>query len=552
MTKLLSFFEAFLLLLVGATVVACGSSQSNDKELLDTLDRELARSEKYVEVRQKRIDELEKMRDSMDVSNEQLFRINNLLYDNYASFQFDGAQKSLEDNLSLAEKLDDITRKIDISVKLGMLYTTAGMYLEARDILMPLDTLSMTHAQKVEYMKTQQRFYREFSEYAPRPDMKKEAEQMRDYYRKRLFEVYNKDSKEWLLLAVETAMTEDKMSRADSLNAILFMGAPESSRDYAIYAYNQALIDFALGRPYFRDWYVRSAIADIRSATKDNASLASLARQFIYDGQYEERAFKYVMVSMDDANFYNAKLRPWQIALFMPFIEHAYQEKAETAARTQWILMGVLFLFAVYVFVMFRRERRFASQISAKNERIEQINSDLQRNNNDLQSLNKQVLEANGVKEKYIALLLTRCSDYIEKMLKMQRKISRRIADSDAKSLEKELSASVLMDAEMRDFYDMFDKAFLSLYPKFIEEFNTLLQDNHRIEPPEGEKLNTELRIFALVRLGIDDSSKIATLLRYSPNTIYNYRAKVKSRAKGPRDEFEDKIRTIGSFKKGS
>jgi hypothetical protein len=316
-----------------------------------------------------------------------------------------------------------------------------------------------------------------------------------------------------------------------------------------MYAYNQALIDYALGRDNFRDWYVRSAIADIRSATKDNASLASLARQLFLDGENVDRAFKYVKASMDDAIFYNAKLRPWQIAQFMPVIEQSYLQRAEVARRTQWILMGVLLLFALYAFVIFRRERRFAAQIGAKNDRIEQINSDLQRKNDELQRLNENVLEANAVKEEYIGLLLAMCSDYIEKMLKMQRKISRRLSDGDTKSLEKELSASKLMDAEMRDFYNMFDSAFLRLYPDFIEEFNSLLQDDQRIVPPTGEMLDTELRIFALIRLGIDDSSKIATLLRYSPNTIYNYRAKVKNKAKGPRDEFEDRIRTIGSFK---
>jgi hypothetical protein len=549
MTRLLILFEPLILLLTAAAVLGCASPEASDRELLDTLDRELARSGHYVEERQRRIELLKEMRQGEGVSNEQLFELNFRLYDEYSSFQFDGAQSSLVENLSLAESMGNSERATDASIRLGMLYTTAGMYLEAQAVLTPLDTLAMSPSQKLEYEKTQQRFYREFREYSVHPDMVSEATRLQQYYRARLFETYGRESQEWLTLAVETAIGGGDMLRADSLNAILLAGHSPSSHLYAMYAYNQALIDYALERDDFRDWYVRSAIADIRSATKDNASLASLARQLFLDGENVDRAFKYVKASMDDAIFYNAKLRPWQIAQFMPVIEQAYLQRADVARRTQWILIGVLLLFAGYVAVMWRRTRNFATQIGAKNDRIEQINSDLHRKNAEQQRLTGEVIEANAVKEEYIGLLLAMCSDYIEKMLKMQRKISRRLADGDAKSLERELSASKLMDAEMKDFYNMFDSAFLRLYPDFIEEFNSLLQDDRQIVPPTGEMLDTELRIFALIRLGIDDSSKIATLLRYSPNTIYNYRAKVKNKAKGPREEFEDKIRTIGSFK---
>ncbi len=369
------------------------------------------------------------------------------------------------------------------------------------------------------------------------------------YYRNRLFEAYGENSREYLSLMVDVAMDEGEMRRADSVNAILLARHSPSTQQYAMHAYNQALISYALGRDDFSDWYVRSAIADVRSATKDNASLASLARQLFMDEHDISRAFNYVRASMDDAIFYNAKLRPWQIAQFMPVIEQTYLRRATTARRTQWILTLVILLFAGYALIMFRRARLYASQIGSKNDQIGSINDGLRRKNEELQRLNVSVSEANGVKEEYIALLLSMCSDYIEKMLKMQRRIGRRIGEGNSKMLEKELSPTALMDVEVRDFYNMFDGAFLRLYPDFVEEFNSLLRDDERIIPPSGEELNTELRIFALIRLGIDDSSKIAALLRYSVNTIYNYRAKVKNKAKCQRQEFEDRIKTIGSFK---
>ncbi len=519
------------------------------EKLLSILDDELASGDKYVAEKNERIRFLEDMRGRLDVSTEQLFGINFKLYEEYFSFQFDSAQYYLNANLRLAQQSDDKARETETFVKMAMLYTTAGMYLEARELLVPLDTLSMSRDQMVDYRATQQRFYREFKEYSKHPEMARDAIMKQQYYRNRLLEVYEEDSQEYLSLLVEIAMDRGEMEKADSVNRILLERHSPSSHPYAMCAYNQALISYALGRHDFRDWYTRSAIADVRSATKDNASLASLARQLFVDEQDIRRAFIYVRASMDDAVFYNAKLRPWQIAQFMPVIEQTYLKRTTTARRTQWILTSVILLFAGYAFIMFRRARLYAAEIGSKNDQIGSINKGLRRKNEELQYLNILVSEANAVKEEYIGLLLSMCSDYIEKMLKMQRRIGRKLDEKDAKVLEKELSPTALMDVEMRDFYNMFDTSFLRLYPDFVEEFNSLMRDDERIVPPPGETLNTELRIFALIRLGIDDSSKIAALLRYSVNTIYNYRAKVKNKAKCERQEFEDRIKTIGSFK---
>ncbi len=525
-SPLMKSFLSLLLVAACGLLVCCSrptSSGSGSEALLEVLDSELAQSEKYVDQRRERIQLLQDMRGRLDMTPGQLFEINDRLCDEYLSFQFDSVQYYLNANLRLAHQLGDRARRTETFVRLGMLYTTAGMYLEAREVLAPLDTLSMSPAQLVEYHATQQRFYREFKEYSVHPDMARDAIARQQYYRARLFEAYPPDSQEYLSLAVETAMDRGEMTLADSVNHILLERHSPSSHSYAMHAYNQALISYALGRGDFCDWYIHSAIADVRSATKDNASLASLARQLFVDERDLNRAFNYVRVSMDDAIFYNAKLRPWQIAQFMPLIEQTYFRRALAARRTQWILSGVILLFAGYALVLFWRARRYATEISRKNE--------------ELRRLGVSVAEANAVKEQYIALLLGMCSEYIEKMLRMQRRFGRRIDEA------------ALIDVEMRDFYNMFDGAFLRLYPDFVEEFNSLLHPEERIEPPSGEMLTTELRIFALIRLGIDDSSQIAALLRYSVNTIYNYRAKVKNRARCERQEFEDRIKTIGSFK---
>ncbi len=526
------------------------------ESLLEKLDGELEKSDVYVSSRYRRIRLLLDMRGDAGLSQEQRFQLNRRLYEEYFPFKFDSALLLLNDNLHLAQSIGDEQRAAETLVELGMLYTTSGMYLEAQEVMTSqIDTLAMNDGQLNRYYWVQQRFNRDFREYSKNSTLTQTAVRRLAYYRERLFERLPADSEEYLSLLVSRALDDGEMEFADSINGILLARHAPDSHAYAMHAYDQALISFALDRDDYREWYTRSAIADVVTATKDNASIASLARQLFVD-QEIERAFHYILISMDDAIFYNAKLRPWQVAQILPIVEKSYTERMRATQRTRQSLITavvisavLILIFALYAYVMFRRAQRAAREIRGKNTRISSINEELVGMNAQLRELNRSITEANGVKEEYIGLLLSMCSNYIEKLLGLQRTVKRKLSAGKGAELQKELSSSALMDAELEDFYNMFDGAFLRLYPDFVEEFNSLLKEEERIVLPKGELLNTELRIFALIRLGITDSSKIAALLRYSVNTIYNYRAKVKNKARINRDDFENSIRTIGSFK---
>lgn len=347
---------------------------------------------------------------------------------------------------------------------------------------------------------------------------------------------------------------------ADKLNRTLLGTLSPDQHEYAMYAYDQARICEAMEQhDEMIEWFARSAIADIQTATKDNASLCSLATVLL---EYDDidRAFRYITISLNDALFYNAKLRPWQISGVMPDIEKAYQAKQrlqseelkhqEEHSRHLAIIISILAatLLAIccYMAILLSRRNKDARKIGEMNERIGNSNIELQTLNDKLAAINIDLREANAVKEEYIALFLSMCSDYIEKLTTLQRNVRRKLSQGKGAELEREMSSSSIMDEELQNFYDMFDNAFLHLYPNFVDEFNALLKPETRVEPKRGERLNTELRIFALIRLGISDSSRIAALLRYSVNTIYNYRARTKSNAIGDRDSFEERIKTIG------
>lgn len=538
----------FILFAVSASFVSCrplqadSSSVQNLPDLLRMLDDDLDNSPKYEQIRQGRIALIHAMDDGLPWSDESRYRQNWKLYEEFFPYQFDSALCYINENLILSEKMHDSNLHAESTVELAMLFTIAGMYLEAREVLASqIDTSMLNKDQLLRYYIVQHRFNRDFHENSKNPVMAGQAAERLKWYRNRLEEVLPDNSDESLSLKVATCLDEGNYEVADSINHILLSREEEFTHKYAMHAYDQALIDYALGRETFRHWYVRSAIGDVRSAVKDNASIASMARQ-LFEDEDIERAFRYITASMDDAIFFNAKLRPWQIARIMPVIENTYAEKMAASKRMRNIFSVVvslaaliILIFSVVIYKTYVKIRHKAEELNALNIKLSE--------------LNVAVSEANSVKEEYIAMLLSMCSDYIDKIDVIQQDMKRKLKIGMTDELLKELSSSKLMKQELDNFYKTFDTAFLRLYPDFVEEFNQLLREDERIVLPKSSLLNAELRIFALIRLGITDSSRIAVLLRYSVQTIYNYRMRMKKRSIYERDEFEKRLLTIGSFR---
>ena len=524
-----------------------------DEELVQ-LDRMLDRADQFIAKHEVRVMTIENMLQSRGVSLEQQYEIYDQLYKEYVAFQFNKATEMLDKRMELAVRLGDRRRRTDVLLDRALLYTTSGMFLEANVVLnSSLDTLHLTPAQRIAFDYTQHRFYFDFNEYTRTPEMNRLATAKIRYYRDRLLRETPASSEIRQYMVIRDCMDRREYAQADRLNRQLLAQFSPDSHLYAVHAYDQALIAEAMNREEeCALWYARSATADILSATKDNASLCCLA-QVMLRSQQIDRAFRYITLSLNDALFYNAKLRPWQIANIIPMIEKSYLEartEQERSARNYLIIISVLatvlFGICIYVMRLYRRSQISQRKIETMNRQIQEYNASLSAVNEHTRDMNTALVESNAVKEEYIALFLSMCSNYIEKLMAYQRSVRNKLAKGKIAELQAESSSSALMDAELHNFYEMFDNAFLQLYPNFVEEFNSLLKPSARIELKKGELLNTELRIFALIRLGIADSSRIASLLRYSVNTIYNYRARIKNAAAGNRDDFETRIRTIG------
>jgi len=266
-----------------------------------------------------------------------------------------------------------------------------------------------------------------------------------------------------------------------------------------------------------------------------------------------DRAYSYLKLCMDDAVFCNARLRILEILQIFPLINDTYQQKAEKQQeQMKWALVSISLLsifLLIAIFYVYKQMKRVAAarhEVIDANKRLKELNEELHRYNLQLKEANHIIAENSYLKEEYIGRYMDQCSVYLEKMDNYRRSLGKIAATGKVDELYKNIKSSKFIEEELKEFYANFDNTFLQLFPTFVEDFNTLLAEGEQIYPKVNERMSTELRIFALIRLGITDSVKIAQFLRYSVTTIYNYRTKVRNKAAGDRDQLEQEVMKIG------
>lgn len=547
------------ILLIGLWLISASvaTAQSTLDELLGELDQTLSQSELYRSMREENIDHMRQISRGVEANSTQRYNINSMLADAYAPYQLDSTLSYLSQNLAIARSLKDRHYIDESNLRISFIYTTAGYYIEASEIFEnTIDTLALDDQLLGQYYLLKARFAHENVQYTRNPQLKKAFLTQNRYYTQRIIDHYPAGSEEHLRALYDMHLDCKQYAQADSIADILISRVSSSSHKYAIYSYLKAEVALETGNHQIGMQHLaRSAMADIRSSIRDNASLALLSNILFHEGNNLDRAFSYIQHATEDARFYNARLRPWQIASILPAIETAYTHEQQYQMRIiSWMTLGItLLLIATIIITLLEiRQRRNIEQMREKlqqaNSQMEEYILRLSQINDHQTELNAEIREANAIKEEYIGLFLGICSDYIDKIKEYQRTIRKKLAAGSAEKVYKELGSTALIDSYVDEFYTTFDNAFLRLYPNFVQEFNSLLKEEARIELKSGKPLTTELRIFALIRLGITDSSKIAGLLRYSVNTIYNYRAKVKNNACISREDFEEQIKKIGSF----
>ena len=523
----------FFSILLAFTACAPQHESVYEKELR-RIDDGLKQSDEYFRMKQQRISTIENMLHSRGVTSLQQYNIYGQLFLEYQPFQFDKAMEMLEHQQELAVMMDEYCLVNDVLLNKAMLFTTAGFYQEADDVFAQIDFSSLTDQQQVDWYNARQKFLHDYQEYVSTSSIEVPDAANITIYQDKILEKTSEDQPLNRHIRILRIIEDKDFEHAYDENLAFIKSLDKDSRDYAVQTYWQGYICENLDRSdELMYWWTESALCDIRGAIKDNASLCSIAIQ-LTEPEDTDRAFRYISISLDDALYYNAKLRKSQIATTLPWILKTYtdSQQMQNCDRNRYLIMTIciaclLLLFCIFSVRLYVKGRRNAMEIESKNNQLADYYHSVIEAEESIRQTNLDLLEANAAKEEYLGLFLSMCSGYLDK-------------------LKKNLTRDQF-DAELKNFYKTFDTSFLSLYPSFVEEFNALLKEESRVKIKEGEMLSTELRIFALIKLGITQSSHIASLLRYSVNTIYNYRAQVKNSVLEDRENFEEKVRKIGS-----
>ncbi len=528
--RLLSAFLASAVLLS-----SCSRSQESPfEDDLSRLDDVIAMADEYVQMKKQKINTIENLLHSRGVSKLQQYHIYGELYREYEAYQFDLAKDALDNQIRLAEEIGDDTLRNSALIDKAYILTISGYYHESHLLFNQIDTLKLTGSQMVEWYVARHKFLYDYHEYVSASGFTVRDHDKLPYYQNMILNSFDANTYYRRYIEVMSLMGAGKLHEASEKNMDLIGRLEVGSRNYAVQTYLQGRICSDMGDSEDAIyWWVESAVCDIKAAIKDNASLATIATE-LNSPQDADRAFRYIGSAFEDAVFYNSKLRRVQVASSFPMIEKAYSDsrvRQEKDRRRYTLMLSsvviLLAFFCVLAVRMYLRDRASSIAIKKKNKQLLQYTKSIEEAEETLRKTNLDLTEANVAKEEYLGLFLSMCSGYLDKL---------------KKTLPREQ-----YESELRTFYKTFDTSFLQLYPKFVEDFNALLREEYRIVLKDGELLNTELRIFALIKLGITQSSHIASLLRYSVNTIYNYRAQVKNSALTDRENFEEVVRKIGS-----
>lgn len=541
----------FYLCLILILCVKVAKSDTLDSLLL-VLDKNITSCKIYSDKKDIRIRTLKEKLHLNQLSNETTYHLQESLYKEYKSYICDSAIFYLNKNIELAQQINDSYKLNESIIKLSYLLSSSGMYMEAIDVLKMVNKSSLSKEQLMNYFIAYDHVYGELGYYTQNHKIGTHYTLRSKMYKDSIYQIASPDSEIYLSMEETRLRDEGKLQEALAINDKRLSQVTINSPEYAALMYYRALI---FREQKEQDNYIRclslSSIADIRSAIKDHASLWMLAQALLDRGDLE-RAYQYMNFSWTESKFYNARLRAWQSADDLSLIDDTYQlmlRQRNSELKIYILIVSLLslllFIALCYIYRQVKHLRTARQNLLKVNTQLENLNKELQKINFSLQTANKDLAESNQIKEVYIARFIKLCSTYVDHLDTYRRMVHKKVLTNQITELLHLTRSNSILEEALNELYENFDSAFLNLFPNFIEQFNSLLQENEQIRPKKNNTLNTELRIFALIRLGITDSSQIAEFLHYSVNTIYNYRAKVKNKARISREDFEEVIANI-------
>ena len=543
--------KLFLLIGLFLSLQYCFANTETDS-LIIALEREIVNSKIYVQNKENKIQNLESLlKDEKANLTNQYFIISKII-DEYQYYSFDKALFYTEKNLEVAKKLKDQFKITESKLKLGRLLVDSGRYKESLDLVKEIQSKNLKSELINDFYFIHKEAYSGLSFYTMVKNRKSEYDLLYAKYKDSLSEKLANSSAETLALLEKKYRDNRELKKALAINSKRLQNTKIGNRAYSMVTFERSLL-YQLNNDINnqKKFLILSAISDIRANVKDNASLTELA-MLLYSENDIDRAHNFITFSMEDAKFYNSPLRFVNISNILPAITNAYETRSfeqKTKLKNFIILISLLsIILLIVLFYIFKQNKKISSarnRLNEANKELNRLNTELHFTNEDLSKLYQLLSESNEIKEHYIATFLNLYSEYIDKLDIYRKSVTKYIVTNKTNELLELTKSKHVIDTELKVFYKNFDESFLHIYPNFISQFNDLLKPEEKIQIKNGEELlNTELRIYALIRLGITNSAKVSKILRYSVNTIYNYRVKIKNSAIN-RDNFEDAVKKI-------
>ena len=532
---------------------------ADNEELYRSLDEAIAQAPDFVRKREQRIDVI-KQRLLKVADDEKRYQLTCSLFNEYMPYRSDSAANYIHEAILLAEKRGNKSDLCLTRSLLAFLCSSTGQYVESKRILDSTDISGVDREALGQYYKSLAHVYGEMAYYSNIPKLKNEFFEKQEEYTERIYETLPPTHDYYLQRKEQDCYKRGDIEGALHYNDKRLENVRPDSHEFAIVAFYRFMDLHKAGRTQeAMAWLAKSAICDVHNAVMDQGSLWELANLLSQEGQLE-RARVYINFAWECANSYSTHMRSWQISPILSSIDRKYQNEIEhtnSMLTSMTIAVSVLLLIlAALLLYEYRRRRQLKeahNELSEKNAQMKNLNDELlQANlalddtNRQLKALISQLNEQTRVKEVYVGRFMSLCSDYIDKIDDFRKRVNRMVKGHEYEELYRLTKSTEMKSQEIDDLCANFDYAFLHLFPNFVADFNALLIPEERLEVTGEYKLNTTLRIFALIRLGIEDSSKIAKFLHYSVNTIYNYRARVKNIAVTHRDDFEVRVKQIG------
>ena len=512
----------------------------DEQHLLELLDEYIDRRELYTEQKEEKIKQL-KIKLRMAHNNAKRLSILDAIYREYYTYNYDSAMVYANRGLALA-LTDNNTYFATLNrINRAAVLSTGGLYSQAETLLSEIGEKNVPQQLKQYYYYTTTWLYNYWESFCDKSEFKNHYRQKKlQFLRLTVNTTHSNYVGLYAYLSGELAYLENPLGKnvlrhyTIAINNSLVNSRVHASAAYCIARYYREIGNMQLYEKYI----VEAAISDMVCPLKENLALQELST-YLYkkDPKYANRAARYIYCSMEDAQFYNNRLRMLEISNILPIIATANQE---ALAHKERIVRGVLAVVSFLSLVLLGMALLGYKQTKwlARSRR------EVKSQNLKLTELNEKLIATNHRRETYMRLFMDISAVYIRKLIEYRKLVGRKIKANQTADLLKTINSYKLAEEEATTFYTRFDRAFIELYPGFVEELNHLLLPDAKIELPSPNSLTTEVRIFALMRLGVTDSQEIATLLFYSTQTIYNYKSAMRTRAIN-RDTFDEDINRL-------